>query len=135
MSRGTDGRRSGYQFSAVTGGSAPSWRAVFNGAIDLKDNEQSSAFRHAFSARYGAEPGPLAARAYDAATLVIRAVGNDEREARMRVARQLPKTSGYMGVSGAISIDSKGDNQVWRVTGYFWNGEIFVQERLIEADN
>ena len=69
-------------------------------------------FSEAYSERSGAPPPPYAALSYDAAGLLLEAVGeciaSEGRPSRRCVAESLGDVRGYEGLSGTISFDDKG---------------------------
>lgn len=69
-------------------------------------------FSEAYSERSGAPPPPYAALSYDAAGLLLEAVGeciaSEGRPSRRCVAESLAKVREYKGLTGTISFDDKG---------------------------
>ncbi|MGC9291526.1 MAG: ABC transporter substrate-binding protein [Acidobacteriaceae bacterium] len=77
------------------------------------DGEDAAAWK-AFARRYqqttGNVPSPVAARTYDAITLVVRALRTAGPN-RARVRDQIARTRDFPGVAGAISFDNEGNDR------------------------
>jgi len=75
-----------------------------------EDREMVQRFVRQFSERYGQKPGLVEAQAYDAANLILEAIGQGARtgeEVRARLDKR--KTTAYEGVTGRIVFDQYGD--------------------------
>jgi branched-chain amino acid transport system substrate-binding protein len=68
-----------------------------------------------FKAKYGADPQPFAAQGYDAMAVCLQAIEaaakakNNQTPTRAEVANAVRAVSGYAGLTGTISFNSKGD--------------------------
>ena len=77
---------------------------------DMKKLPTAVEFIKAYEARYG-EVGQWSAYAYDAANILIEAIrkaGSKDRKAILAAMRQIPR---FLGITGEVAFDEKGDNQ------------------------
>ncbi len=65
----------------------------------------SQAFLTAFRARFGHDPGSIAAQGYDAARLLFDAIGRAKTVSRDAIKDALAATKGFAGATGTITID------------------------------
>ncbi len=66
----------------------------------------SQAFLTAFRARFGHDPGSIAAQGYDAARLLFDAIGRAKTVSRDAIKDALAATKGFAGATGTITIDA-----------------------------
>lgn len=78
------------------------------GALVTFPPPASKTFQDQYSKRFG-EPGPYSGYAYDGARILLDAIGKSPALEPRSVARQIAKTKGFKGVTGAITFDKKGD--------------------------
>jgi branched-chain amino acid transport system substrate-binding protein len=80
----------------------------------------AAAFVTAFKAKFGANPQPYAAQAYDSAAILLKAIENAAREAggkvpaREDVAKAVRALKAFKGITATITFDHKGDPEVSR---------------------
>lgn len=76
---------------------------------------EAAGFAEEYRTRFGKEPEPFTAQAYDATAILLLAIETAIREAggarpdRAEVSRAVRKVTGYRGVTGTIGFDGKGD--------------------------
>jgi len=86
----------------------------------------AQAFVRDYQQRYGQAVGTYSVQAFDAANLLIAAIGRSiddaggQRPTRAQVVQQVGRTSGYSGAMGAMSFDSRGDTSLMLVSDYHW---------------
>jgi branched-chain amino acid transport system substrate-binding protein len=73
-------------------------------------NQIGQQFARRYDAETGNNPTPVAAEAYDAVTLIVRALRKSGPN-RARLRDQLAAGQGFYGVSGLISFDNQGNNR------------------------
>jgi branched-chain amino acid transport system substrate-binding protein len=66
----------------------------------------SQAFLAAFRAKFGRDPGSIAAQGYDAARLLFDAIGRAKSVTRDAVKNALADTKGFAGATGTMTIDA-----------------------------
>ncbi|HET7089323.1 MAG TPA: ABC transporter substrate-binding protein [Anaerolineae bacterium] len=102
---------------ALIGGGGTIYTTVSGPASFYPDAAQ---FIEDFKARYGAEPQPFAAQAYDATGICLSAIQQwveltgGEVPNREQVATAVRATEDYPGITGGLSFDSRGDLAVAR---------------------
>jgi branched-chain amino acid transport system substrate-binding protein len=69
----------------------------------------SRAFVTAFRARFGHDPGSIAAQGYDAAQLLFDAIGRATTVSRGAIKDALAATKGFAGATGTITINAEHD--------------------------
>ncbi len=69
----------------------------------------SQAFLTAFRARFGHDPGSIAAQGYDAARLLFDAIGRAKTVSRDAIKDALAATKDFAGATGTLSIDASHD--------------------------
>ena len=92
------------------------------GGVEGAQKETLERFRDAFKKKYNADFQIYAPYAYEATRVLINAMvvaGSADPATYLPV---LAKTSGYQGVTGAISFDGKGDIQGGALTLYTFKG-------------
>lgn len=73
-----------------------------------------------FNKKFGANPQPFAAQAYDSAGMLLKAIENAAKEAdgkmptRAAVSKALRALQGYRGITGTFTLNGKGDPTVSR---------------------
>jgi ABC-type branched-subunit amino acid transport system substrate-binding protein len=78
---------------------------------------QAAQFIQDYTAKFGEPPQPFAAQAYDSAGIALHAIemaaayANDV-PTRSAVAALVRATSGYEGITGMVTFDAFGDNEV-----------------------
>jgi branched-chain amino acid transport system substrate-binding protein len=83
-------------------------------------------FNSDYKAEYGQEVGAYSAQAYDAANIILAAIGRAIDDAggnmptRDQVTAQVAKTQNYKGVIGTTSFDANGDTSLKIITIYKW---------------
>ncbi len=83
-------------------------------------------FNAAYKAEYKEDVGAYSAQAYDAANIIIGAIGKAIDDAggsmptRDQVTAQVAKTSNYKGVIGTTTFDANGDTTLKIITVYKW---------------
>lgn len=76
---------------------------------------EAATFSGDYRTRYGEEPAPFAAQAYDATAILLKAIEGAIGEAggmgpsRAQVSQAVRRVKDYKGITGAISFDEKGD--------------------------
>jgi branched-chain amino acid transport system substrate-binding protein len=87
---------------------------------------QAQGFVRDYQKRYGQTVGTFSVQAFDAANLLIAAVGRSiddaggQRPSRAQVLTALSRTTAYRGAMGVISFDSRGDTSLMVVSAYQW---------------
>jgi branched-chain amino acid transport system substrate-binding protein len=83
-------------------------------------------FNAAYKTEYGTDPGAYSAQAYDAANVIIAAIGRAIDDAggntpsREQVRAEVAKTQGFKGAIGTTSFDANGDTTLKIITIYQW---------------
>jgi branched-chain amino acid transport system substrate-binding protein len=79
-----------------------------------------------YQKRYGQTVGTYSVQAFDAANLLIAAIGRSiddaggQRPSRAQVLTAVTKTTAYNGAMGVMSFDSRGDTSLMVVSAYQW---------------
>jgi branched-chain amino acid transport system substrate-binding protein len=79
-----------------------------------------------YQKRYGQTVGTYSVQAFDAANLLIAAIGRSiddaggQRPSRAQVLTAVTKTTAYSGAMGVMSFDSRGDTSLMVVSAYQW---------------
>jgi branched-chain amino acid transport system substrate-binding protein len=116
---------SGNQFAKDAGANAASSYFTVAGPYPLKLSTATS-FNAAYKSEYGQDPGAYSAQAYDAANIIIAAIGRAIDNAggsmptRDQVRTEVAKTQGFKGAIGTTSFDSNGDTTLKIITIYKW---------------
>jgi len=109
----------------IPGLKATDLHAVYEGTVvtvePFEESASTIAFREAYLQRFGADPSPSAAYAYDAARLIVAAARSGD-PTRSGLRAGLAALSGFDGVTGPIRWDNGGGNQVQPVLRVFSNG-------------
>ncbi len=84
----------------------------------------SKDFQKRYARKYG-EPGPYSGYAYDAARILLAAIGRAGKAEPKAVAAEIARTKAFPGVTGSITFDRKGDLTragfiLWEVKGGKW---------------
>ena len=93
-------------------------------------NPQLQDFIKKYEARYGYKPDSFAVTAYDAAALVIEAIKKTGSDKPEEVAKGLTQISGFEGISGKITIDSKHNTVSSGIIMSFDGGKRTFVERI-----
>lgn len=104
---GTDGAVS--PDLTALGGDAVEGMTVYSAFTAAAGTPASADFVEAFTAKYDKAPSSWAALAYDATNVVAKAITDAGSTDRAAVAKALPATDGFEGVTGDISFDDGGD--------------------------
>jgi len=116
---------SGNQFAKDAGANAANSYFTVAGPYPLK-LASAQTFNAAYKTEYGADPGAYSAQAYDAAKIIIAALGKAIDDAggsmpsREQVRSEVAKTQGYNGAIGTTSFDANGDTTLKIITIYKW---------------
>jgi branched-chain amino acid transport system substrate-binding protein len=116
---------SGNQFAKDAGANAANSYFTVAGPYPLT-LPTATAFNAAYKKEYGADPGAYSAQAYDAASIIIAAIGKAIDDAggstptRDQVRAEVAKTQGYKGAIGTTSFDANGDTTLKIITIYKW---------------
>src|SRR4029077_11362614 len=116
---------SGNQFAKDAGANAANSYFTVAGPSPLT-LPRATAFNAAYKKEYGADPGAYSAQAYDAASIIIAAIGKAIDDAggstptRDQVRAEVAKTQGYKGAIGTTSFDANGDTTLKIITIYKW---------------
>lgn len=116
---------SGNQFAKDAGANAANSYFTVAGPYPLK-LASAQTFNAAYKTEYGQDPGAYSAQAYDAAKIIISAIGKAIDDAggsmpsRDQVRSQVAKTQGYNGAIGTTTFDSNGDTTLKIITIYKW---------------
>ena len=93
-------------------------------------NPKLQDFIKKYEARYGYKPDSFAVTAYDAASLVLEAMKKTGSAKREDVAKGLTEISGFDGISGKITIDSKHNTVSSGIIMSFDGGKRTFVERI-----
>lgn len=106
--------------------SAAELQAVYGGTIVAAEPFEKSAsyveFSESYRQRFGGDPSPSAAYAYDAARLIVAAARKGD-PTRSELRAGMAALSGFEGVTGPIRWDNGGGNQAQPVIRVFSNGK------------
>ncbi len=86
------------------------WDILYVQPFTEASNRAHAAFARTYQERYGAEPTPSAAYAYDAVMLLVQSLAESGLN-RSRLRDFIAGNSGFHGVTGTISWDNAGGNQ------------------------
>jgi branched-chain amino acid transport system substrate-binding protein len=87
---------------------------------------QAQSFLRDYQKRYGQAVGTYSVQAFDAANLLVAAIGRSiddaggQRPSRAQVLTEVTKTTAYSGAMGVTSFDSRGDTSLMVVSAYQW---------------
>jgi branched-chain amino acid transport system substrate-binding protein len=116
---------SGNQFAKDAGDNANSSYFTVAGPYPQKLSTAQT-FNADYKKEYGQDVGAYSAQAYDAANIILAAIGRAIDDAggnmptRDQVTAQVAKTQNYKGVIGTTSFDANGDTSLKIITIYKW---------------
>lgn len=116
---------SGNQFAKDAGDNAAESYFTVAGPYPQKLSTAQS-FNSAYKTEYGQDVGAYSAQAYDAANIIIKAIGRAIDDAggsmptRDQVTAEVAKTQDFKGTIGTTSFDSNGDTTLKIITIYKW---------------
>ena len=91
-----------------------------------QDQSSAKAFITRYTKRWKADPGPYSALEFDAVGVVINAMQRAKSASRASIVKALAATTGYVGATGKIGFDKKGDRTSVLYITYIIKGDKFV---------
>jgi ABC-type branched-subunit amino acid transport system substrate-binding protein len=105
----------------------PASEGVFVTSTPLpQDQSTAKAFIDTYKKRWNQDPGPYSALEYDAVNVVINAIKQTGSVDRAAIIKAIAATKNYMGATGAINFDKKGDRTSVLYITYIIKGGKFV---------
>jgi ABC-type branched-subunit amino acid transport system substrate-binding protein len=91
-----------------------------------QDQSTAKSFIDRYKKRWNQDPGPYSALEYDAVNLVLDAIKRTGSADRGKIVKAIAATKAYMGATGTINFDAKGDRKSVLYITYIIKGGKFV---------